>query len=107
MSGEPEIAIPVDRTAIEAFGRKWGIRELALFGSVVGGDFRPDSDVDVLVTFEDPNRSLGSWGNVLSEMERELERIFGRRVDLVQKRSIKNPFRRHSILTSRRIIYAA
>lgn len=102
-----EAALPVDREAIGRFCRKWGIRELALFGSVLTGDFRPDSDVDVLVTFADPRPNLGPWGENLERMREELEALFGRRVDLVQKKLVTNPFRRHHILTTRRIIYAA
>ncbi len=100
-------AIPVDQEAIARFCRKWGIRELALFGSVLTDEFRPDSDIDVLITFSDPSPDLGPWGEHLDTMRGELEAMFGRRVDLVQKKLVRNPFRRHHILTTRRIIYAA
>ena len=100
-------AIPVDQDAIARFCRNWGIRELALFGSVLTDEFRPDSDVDVLITFADQQPDLGPWGERLDVMREELERIFGRRVDLVQKKLVRNPFRRHHILKTRRIIYAA
>ena len=43
--------VAVDREKIAEFCRKWGIQELSLFGSVLRDDFRPDSDVDVLLTF--------------------------------------------------------
>ncbi len=102
-----EAAIRVDPEAIERFCRKWGIRELALFGSVLTDEFRPDSDIDVLITFADPKPDLGPWGENLDRMREELEATFGRRVDLVQKKLVTNPFRRHHILTTRRIIYAA
>lgn len=96
------IEVPADR--IEAFCRKWKIREFALFGSVLRDDFRPDSDVDVLVTFEEGSRhSLFDLG----EMNMELEAMFGRRVDLVQKNRIENPFRRRHILANHRVVYAA
>ena len=65
-----QIEIPYE--AIEALARKWKVQEFALFGSVLTGDFRPDSDVDVLVTFE---REAG-WGLFeLFEMKEELERL--------------------------------
>jgi predicted nucleotidyltransferase len=99
--------IGVNPDAIAAFCRKWGIRELSLFGSVLTDDFRPDSDVDVLITFADPQRDLGPWGRDLETMRDELESMFGRRVDLVEKRLVRNPFRRHHILTNRTVIYAA
>jgi len=86
---------------------KVAVRELALFGSVLTDDFRPDSDVDVLIAFSDPEPDLGPWGERLDTMREELEALFGRRVDLVEKKLVNNPFRRHHILTNRRIIYAA
>jgi predicted nucleotidyltransferase len=100
-------AITIDYEAIARFCQKWQVRELALFGSVLTDDFRPDSDVDVLVTFCDPAPDLGPWGEHLDTMRQELETSFGRRVDLVEKKLVNNPFRRHHILTHRRIIYAA
>jgi uncharacterized protein len=100
-------AIPVDYEAIARFCRKWGVREFALFGSILTDEFRPDSDVDVLISFSDPEPDLGPWGEQLDTMREELEAMFGRRVDLVQKNLVRNPFRRHHILTTRRIIYAA
>jgi predicted nucleotidyltransferase len=100
-------AIAIDHEAIARFCRKWRIREFALFGSVLTDEFRSDSDVDVLITFSDPAPDLGAWGEHLETMREELEALFGRRVDLVEKQLVRNPFRRHHILTTRRIIYAA
>jgi predicted nucleotidyltransferase len=97
----------VDPERIAEFCRKWQIKELALFGSALTDEFREDSDVDLLVTFQDPHRSFGPWLGELQDMERELESMFGRKVDFVEKRLIKNPFRRHHILTTRQVIYAA
>lgn len=93
--------IPLDK--IEAFCRKWKIREFALFGSVLREDFRPDSDVDVLVTFE-PDGGF-TFENFV-EIQEEIEGIFGRKVDLVEKGRIRNPFRRYDILTTKEIVYA-
>jgi len=89
---------------IEAFCRKWGIRELSLFGSLLRDDFRPDSDVDLLVVFA-PGERWDLWD--IMAMEAELQRLFGRKVDLVEKRALKNPFRRYEILTTRQVLYAA
>ena len=72
------VRIPVDREGIVEFCRRNGIRRLALFGSVLRDDFRPDSDVDVLVEFE-PGASVGLR---FFAMERELSRLLGRSVDL-------------------------
>ena len=89
---------------IEAFCRKWKIAEFALFGSVLSEEFGPDSDVDVLITLQqDAPWSLFEWVDMIDE----LKEIFGRDVDLVEKTAIRNPFRRHHILKSHRVIYAA
>lgn len=98
------VGISIDRDRIGEFCGKWQIKEFALFGSVIRNDFRPDSDVDILVTF-DPDSPWTLWDHM--DMEEELERLFGRKVDLVSKRALKNPFRRHEILTTRQVIYAA
>lgn len=89
------------------FCSKWQIVELSLFGSFVRGDFRPDSDVDILVDFApDAKHTLFD----LVEMEEELCRIVGREVDLVEKRAIErsdNYVRRRSILSAAKVVYAA
>jgi predicted nucleotidyltransferase len=104
--GNPKIKgkleIPLDK--IEAFCRKWKIKELALFGSVLREDFRPDSDIDVLVTFA-PGGGFTFDNRV--EMLDEIAEIFGREVDLVEKDTIRNPFRRQEILKTKEVVYAA
>jgi predicted nucleotidyltransferase len=96
--------ISIDHKKIASFCQKWKIVEFAVFGSVLRDDFRPDSDVDVLVTFG-PGGGITFDNRV--DMLDELKAIFGREVDLVEKKAISNPFRRHSILTTREILYAA
>ena len=94
------LRIDLPREAIADFCRRWRIRELAIFGSALREDFRPDSDVDVLVTFELNVR----WGfQHWLEMTRELESLFGRKVDLVERRLVeqsKNYIRRQHILNA-------
>ena len=99
---QPKIQIPLKQ--IEDFCRRWKIKEFALFGSVLREDFRPDSDIDVLVSFE-PDGGITFDNRV--EMLDELAEIFGRQVDLVEKDAIRNPFRRHDILTTKEVVYAA
>lgn len=96
--------VPIDRHRIAEFCRRWKVTEFSLFGSVLRDDFRPDSDVDVLLTFE-PDAPWTLWD--LSRMRMELQEIFDRKVDLVEKKALKNPFRRHAILAGQRVIYAA
>ncbi|HYO15411.1 MAG TPA: nucleotidyltransferase family protein [Thermoanaerobaculia bacterium] len=96
--------VPLSTEAIVEFCRKWQIRELALFGSVLREDFSPDSDIDVLVTFTPEAR----WTLFdIVEMREELGRIFGREVDLVEKQALRNPFRRREILNTHQVVYAA
>src|SRR3972149_242706 len=99
------IEIPKDQIAEVC--RRWKITELALFGSVLREDFRPDSDVDVLVTFA-PDAKWSLFDHV--DMEDELARILGRPVDLVSRRGIersRNPFRRRAILEYGRVGHAS
>ena len=70
--------IPIDGKRIQDFCRRHHIRKLALFGSVIRDDFRPDSDIDVLVEFE-PGHVPG-WE--FFDMEAELSQILGRKADL-------------------------
>ena len=98
------IKIDIPKAKIVEFCRRWMITELAIFGSVLREDFNPESDVDVLVSFvKDAPWSLFD----LVQMQEELKEIFGREVDLVEKAGLRNPFRRHAILTNKEVIYAA
>ncbi len=99
--------IPLDRDVITSFCKRWKIAELALFGSVLRDDFRPESDVDVLVEFA-PEASWSLFDHVA--MEEELSEILGRKVDLVSRRAVEkssNWIRRTAILESARTYYAA
>lgn len=89
---------------LATFCRKWRVQELSLFGSALRDDFRPDSDIDVLVELQ-PGHGLSLYDWV--DMIDELKVIFGREVDLVSKRGLKNPIRRDEILRTARVLYAA
>jgi predicted nucleotidyltransferase/uncharacterized protein with HEPN domain len=92
----------ISLSEIEAYCHRWHITEFALFGSVLRDDFRPDSDVDVLVVFE-PDRSWTLFDIVRAQQD--LEELLGRDVDLTQKNNLANPFSRAEILRTHRIIY--
>lgn len=89
---------------IAALCQRWKITEFALFGSILREDFHPESDVDVLVVFA-PNDGWSLFD--LMNLQRELEAVVGRPVDLLEKRDLKNPFRRAEILQTHRVIYAS
>lgn len=96
--------INLPKEKIAEFCQRWKITELALFGSVLRDDFRPDSDIDVLVTFaDDCGHSLFD----LVQIQEQLQAILAHEVDLVEKAGLRNPFRRHNILNNMEIIYAA
>ena len=101
----PQVSIRKDQ--LTAFCKRWQVTELALFGSVLRDDFGPESDVDVLVEFED-----GARHTLLdiAQMENELSRMLGREVDLIERTAVeqsRNYIRRKAILDSAETIYAA
>lgn len=94
------IEIP-DETLAELC-RRYHVRELALFGSVLRDDFRDDSDIDVLVEF-DPEAIVGLFK--FFALQEELEQLLGRGIDLVSKRGLAHRLRDH-IIHSSRLLYA-
>ena len=99
--------IDIPKEKIDEFCQKWKIVELSLFGSVLREDFRPDSDVDVLVTFA-PDAQYSLFD--LVHIEEELREILGRNVDLVERKAVErseNYIRRKHILGSLEAIYVA
>ena len=90
---------------IQNFCDRWHITEFALFGSVLRDDFRPDSDIDILVTF-DPKFKRGLAETL--QMRQELQTLFGRKIHLIVKAAIQrseNWLRRKNILESAQVIY--
>ena len=98
----PQINIPMDK--IRDFCLRWKIVEFALIGSVLRDDFRPDSDIDVLLSFE----ANAGWSLYdIVDMKDELKAMFGREIDIVEKEAIRNPYRRRVMLTDKEVLYAA
>lgn len=100
-----QVDIPMKK--LDAFCRKWKVRQLWLFGSVLREDFDPDSDVDVMVEFAAEAR----WNLLdLAAAEQELSQIVGRPVDLIERQGVeqsKNWIRRRHILENMRQLYVA
>lgn len=93
--GRARIDMPKEKLAV--FCKKWHVRKLSLFGSVLRDDFRPESDVDMLVVFEE--------GHVpglitLSGMELELGDLLGRKVDLRTPEDLSGYFREEVVRTA-------
>jgi predicted nucleotidyltransferase len=95
------VQLPVDRIADVC--RRYDVHELAVFGSAVRGDIRPDSDIDILVEFQS-NARVGLVK--FASLSEELESLLGRRVDLVTKGGLK-PRVRPYVLREAQVVYAA
>ncbi len=99
----PNLKLPKEKLA--AFCRRYRVKRLSLFGSATRTDFGPESDVDVLVEFQEDAR-VGLFG--LVTMKDELSEMLGNRpVDLATPSILRNPFRRKTILRDLETIYAA
>ncbi len=95
--------LPTEK-ALSALCQRWLIKELSLFGSLARGEAGPESDADVLVTFQ-PEEHWDLWDMV--DLRDELADLFGRPVDVVVEGAIRNPIRRQSIMRDQRRLYAA
>jgi uncharacterized protein len=94
-------ALAADTRTIADFCHRHGIRRLALFGSVLRGDFRPESDIDVLVEFE-PGHVIGLIR--LAGIERELSEILGRKADLRTPDDLSRYFR-DKVMKNAEVLY--
>ena len=93
----------VDGSSLAEVCRRYGVKELSLFGSAVRGETRPESDIDIMVEFE-PGVRIGLIK--FESLVEELELLAGKKVDLVTKRGLK-PWIRPQVLKDARVIYAA
>ena len=94
--------IDIPREKIAEFCQRNRVRRMALFGSVIRDDFRPESDVDVLVEFE-PGYAAGF---IFFQMRRELTAMLGREVDMHTAASL-SPYFRQEVLDEAEEIYVA
>ncbi len=84
--------------------RRYGVERLYLFGSAASGRLQDSSDLDFVVELADRQPSVGYADRYLGFAE-ELERLFGRRVDLVTEQSIRNPYFRREVEATRQLVY--
>ena len=92
---------------ILSFCQRWKVSELAVFGSALRKDFSHESDIDLLISFK-PESHWGLFDMV--RMESELEKIFNKEIDLVEKNAVKNSpnyIRRKGILDGAQVIFSA
>ena len=97
------VKIKVPKKELANFCRRYHVQRLALFGSVLGNNFRADSDVDVLVSFQ-PDAKIGFI--TFSRMQRELAEFFNRQVDLIPMDGLK-PIIRDFVLSNIEEVYVA
>lgn len=100
-----KVKIKIPKAKIAEFCKRWNISEFAIFGSALRDDFRPESDIDVLVSFA-PQAPVTLFD--MAHMQDELKDIFKRDVDLVSKRGLENSrnyLRRKQILESAQVIH--
>ena len=96
--------VSLDYNEVINICKKYFIKELSLFGSSIRDDFTQNSDIDILVSFEQ-NLTITLFDII--ELEDELSKIFNKEVAILEKESLKNPIRKNKILSTREIIYAA
>lgn len=100
-----KVKIRMPKTKIAEFCKRWNVSEFAIFGSALTKDFRPDSDIDIMVDF--PTQAKVTLYD-MTQMQDELKKIFKRDVDLISKRGVKNSrnyLRKKAILESAQVIH--
>ena len=101
-----KFAESIPQKDIVRFCQRWQVREFALFGSALRADFKPESDIDVLVSFKE-TANWGLFDHV--QMRLDLEDIFKRKVDLVTRRALEqtqNILLRERILKTAKVIFS-
>jgi predicted nucleotidyltransferase len=98
--------IELHMSEVEALCRRYGVRRLELFGSATGDGFHPaKSDIDFLVEFDDPE--LPGYADRYFGLMESLQELFGRPIDLVVDRAIRNPYFREAVERTKQLLYAA
>jgi uncharacterized protein len=96
--------LPIPTQGLESLCRRWKIQQFSVIGSVLRPDFRADSDVDVVVTFQ----SDSAWDLFdIVRLRDELAVLFGRSIDLIEEPAVRNPYMLASIRRTKRVLYAA
>jgi uncharacterized protein len=84
---------------------KHHVGKLFVFGSVINPSFKPESDIDLIVTFK--RVKLEEYADNYFDFKFSLEELFNREVDLLEEKAIKNPYLLNSINSSKQLIYEA
>ncbi len=96
--------ISISEQEILRVAKKYQIKKIEVFGSVLRPDFSSESDIDLLISFYE-NAEISLFD--LMDLESELSDLFKRNVDIIEPTALKNPIRKKNILSSSELIYAA
>ncbi len=96
--------ITIDQKTIYDIASKYNLKELSVFGSSIRDDFNADSDVDLVIVFNE-SEAISLFD--LMDIQEFFEARFSRKVDLVEPEGLRNPIRKKSILESKEILYVA
>ena len=95
--------IQIDTSQIQAICSRYPVRSLALFGSVTGDSFGADSDVDVIIDFDDSDEQ--NYFDCYFNLKADLEAYWNRTVDLVANKNFRNKYFEASVAHSKQVIY--
>lgn len=95
--------IDTNRDKISALCDKHKVAKLFVFGSVLTDNFKVSSDIDLLVDFSGVD--LYDYADNYFDLKSSLEALFNRKIDLLEDKSVKNPYLRQSIDSSKQLIY--
>ena len=93
-------------TKILELCKRYKVKTLYVFGSILTPRFRKDSDIDLLVRFKKDEINLLDYPDNFFDFQTSLEALLGRKIDLVCEDSIKNPYFRQEVDTKKRLLYA-
>lgn len=94
-----------NRSALRRLGEKYQVSKMYVFGSVTNDSFSETSDIDILISFHD--LPIDQYTDNFFELHDDLEKLFGRKVDLLTESSISNPFFKEKVQKTKQLIYAA
>lgn len=97
--------IESNSSALRKLGQKYLLSKMYIFGSVTGDSCSEKSDFDILITFHD--LPIDQYTDNFFDLQEDLEKLFGRKEDLLTERSISNPFFKEKVQQTRKLIYAA
>lgn len=100
------ILIEMNMDRIIALCRKYKVARLWVFGSILTPRFNDNSDVDFLVEFDEGKVALLDYADNYFDLIHSLESVVGRKIDMVVNRSIRNPYFRREVDSTRKLLWS-